>query len=413
MQHGGVQILTHTSAATMFGLLDEDPRVIASGNFAAPHALLRLLDAEVASYRLFMLNAQPGIPDRDGVRLETCFVGAGMRHSKQLNYVPARLSLVPRLFRTTLRPDVVLLHTSPPRDGAVSLGTEVNVLPAAIEAARTGGGTVVAQLNPRMPFTYGDAQIPLELIDYAIEAEEELPAPPVVPRDDTAEAIGDAVVERILDGATLQLGIGTVPDAVLHRLTERRGLRLWSEMFSDGVLELHRRGALDPDEPLTASFLFGSAELLHWVDGNPQVRLLRTETVNEPAIIARNPMMTSINTALQIDLFAQANASRIRGRIYSGFGGQTDFIVGALHSDCGQALVALRGWHPKADTSTIVPLVDEPVTSFQHTAVITEHGVAELVGRSEREQAAQLIDRAADPRARPRLRQAAEEMGLA
>jgi acyl-CoA hydrolase len=396
----------------MFGVLDDDPRVIASGNFAAPHTLLTLLDTEVASYRLFMLNAQHGLPDRDGVTLETCFVGAGMRNSKRLRYIPSRLSLVPRLFATTVPPDVVLLHASPPRDGHISLGTEVNVLPAAIEAARQRGGVVVAQLNPKMPFTYGDAQIPVHLVDYAIEVDEALPSPPAPVRDEVAEAIGDAVVERILDGSTLQLGIGSVPDAVLHRLTERRGLRVWSEMFSDGVLELDRRGALDPDEVLTASFLFGSAELLEWVDGNQRVRLLRTETVNEPALIARNRMMTSINTALQVDLFAQANASRIGGRIYSGFGGQTDFIVGALHSHCGQALVALRAWHPKADVSTIVPLVDGPVTSFQHTAMITEHGVAELFGRSERDQAEQLIERTADPRVRADLWAAAAEMGL-
>ncbi|MBI3687733.1 MAG: hypothetical protein HY241_10455 [Actinobacteria bacterium] len=396
----------------MFGALDDNPRVIASGNYAAPHPLLAMLDAEVASYRLFMLNAQAGLPDRDGVVLETCFVGPGMRTSKRLRYIPSRLSLVPRLFATTVPPDVVLLHTSPPRDGHVSLGTEVNVLPAAVEAVRARGGVVVAQLNPQMPFTFGDAQLPVELVDYAVEADGPLPAPPPAARDEVAEAIGDAVVERILDGATLQLGIGTVPDAVLHRLVERRGLRVWSEMFSDGVLELDRHGALDPDELLTASFLFGSAELLRWVDGNERVRLLRTETVNEPAVIARNRMMTSINTALQVDLFAQANASRIAGRIYSGFGGQTDFIVGALHSDCGQALVALRAWHPKAGVSTIVPLVNGPVTSFQHTAVITEHGVAELFGRSERDQAEQLIERTADPRARPELWAAAAEMGL-
>ncbi len=148
---------------------------------------------------------------------------------------------------------------------------------------------------------------------------------------------------------------------------------------------------------LTASFLYGSAKLYAWVDRNPRVQVLRTETTNAPALIAANPAMTSINTALQVDLFGQANASRIDARIHSGFGGQTDFIVGALHSLGGQALMALRSWHPKADVSTIVAMVDEPVTSFQHTAVVTEQGVAPMFGHDERTQARHLIEQAAHP----------------
>ena len=167
------------------------------------------------------------------------------------------------------------------------------------------------------------------------------------------------------DGATLQAGIGAVPDATLLGLAGRRGLRVWTEMFSDSVLALERAGALDEETPITASFLFGSEELLEWVDSNERVRMTRTEVTNDPARIAQNRVMVSVNTALQVDLFGQANASRIQARIHSGFGGQTDFIVGALHSSAGQAVIALRSWHPKADVSTIVPLVDEPVTSFQ------------------------------------------------
>jgi acyl-CoA hydrolase len=140
--------------------------------------------------------------------------------------------------------------------------------------------------------------------------------------------------------------------------------------------------------------------------------VLRTETTNDPARIAANRAMTSVNTALQVDLFGQANASRIGGRIHSGFGGQTDFTVGALHSRGGQALMALKSWHPKADVSTIVPLAAEPVTSFQHTAVVTEQGVADLFGWDERAQARHLIDRAAHPRVRAELWEEAAELGL-
>lgn len=389
------------------------PRVVVSGNFATPHELVKVLDGALPRYVLNALNAQPGLPDREGVTLETSFVGAGMRRSPRLSYVPSRLSLVPLLYGTTLAPDVVLLHTSVPVDGTVSLGTEVNVLPAAVEAVRARGGIVVAQLNPQMPYTYGDGVLSLEDVDYGVEVDAPLASPGSVPPDQLSLAIGERVAARVGDGATLQLGIGAVPDAVLLGLTGRRGLRVWTEMFSDGVLALDAAGALDPDAVLTTSFVFGSPELYRWVDRNPRVRLLRTEKTNDPALIARNRAMTSVNTALQVDLFAQANASRINARIYSGFGGQTDFIVGALHSRGGQALIALRSWHPRADCSTIVPLVDEPVTSFQHSAVVTEHGTAEVWGHDQRSQAAALIEQCAHPSVREELWEEAHALGLA
>ena len=154
------------------------------------------------------------------------------------------------------------------------------------------------------------------------------------------------VAAQIGDGSTLQAGIGEVPDATIAGVVERRGLRVWTEMFSDGVLALERAGALDPDVPATTSFVFGSDELYAWLDRNPRVRMARTEVTNAPSVIARQPRMTSVNTALQVDLFDQANASRIGARIHSGFGGQTDFTVGASHSPGGQAFMALRSWHP-------------------------------------------------------------------
>jgi acyl-CoA hydrolase len=392
--------------------LPPSPRIVVTGNFGTPRTLLAAIDATLPTFSLYVLNAQPGIPDRPGVTLETSFVGVGMRKSPRLRYIPSRLSLVPRLFASTLPPDLVVLHTSVPRDGTVSMGVEVNILPGAVEAAKARGATVIAQMNPLMPFTYGDAVLKLEDVDYGFEVEETLVTHAQGVLDDDSRAIGTSVAARVQDGATLQLGIGGVPDAVLHGLTERRGLKIWSEMFSDGVLALERKGVMDPDTPLTASFLFGSDELYEWVDSNPRVLLLRSETTNEPALISARPLMTSVNTALQVDLFAQANASRIRARIHSGFGGQTDFIVGALHSQGGQALMALRSWHPKANVSTIIPLVDEPVTSFQPTAVITEQGVAPVNGLDEKTQAANLINYAAHPRIRQELWEEAAELGL-
>jgi acyl-CoA hydrolase len=392
--------------------LPSDPRVVVSGNHAVPFHTLKLIDTELDRYRLWVLNAPEGLPDREGVTYETPFVGVGMRRSPRLSYVPCRLSLVPSLFRTTMPPDLVVLNTTRPHNGKVSLGVEVNILPAAVEAARARGAKVVAQVNDCVPWTFGDAEIDVDQIDVFIGADEPLACAPVPVVDDVSAKIGALVAARVSDGATLQAGIGAVPDATLYGLQGRRGLKVWTEMFSDSVFALERAGALDQQTPVRASFIFGSTELLEWVDRNPRIQMMRTETTNDPALIARNASMVSVNTALQVDLFGQANASRVHSRIYSGFGGQTDFIVGALHSPGGQALIALRSWHPRADVSTIVPVIEEPVTSFQMTAVVTEQGVAEVFGLDQRQQAANVIEHAAHPRARAQLWEHAAQLGL-
>jgi hypothetical protein len=322
-----MRLMSEPRLAAILSRLPGVPRVVASGNFATPTVALGVLDKVVAEYRLFMLNAQREIPDRAEVILETPFVGPGMRARPNLRYFPSRLSLVPHLLKGPLPPDIVVLHTSAPYDGTVSLGTETNILPAAIEAVRGRGGLVVAQLNPHMPYTYGDGVLTVDEIDYAIEVDVPLPAPPVREPDETSLSIGDHVARLVPDGATLQLGIGAVPDATLAALTARRSLRIWSEMFSDGVLRLDRSGALDRDAPINASFLFGSADLTQWVDRNPRVRLLRTEKTNDPGLIAKHPLLTSVNSAMQVDLYGQANANRAHGAIYSGFGGQTDVLA--------------------------------------------------------------------------------------
>lgn len=407
-----MRVISEQRLGVLLGRLPQAPRVVASGNFAAPMAALAVLDTSVAAYRLFMLNAPVGIPDRPDVILETPFVGAGMRRRPNLRYFPGRLSLVPHMLAGPLPPDVVLLHTSTPFEGTVSLGTEVNILPAAIEAVRGRGGLVIAQVNPHMPYTYGDAALPVDEIDYCIEVDAPLPSPRPREPDATSRLIGERVARLVPDGATLQLGIGAVPDATLGALTPRQGLRIWSEMFSDGVLRLDRAGALDRDAPVNASFVFGSPELYEWVRHNPRVRLLRTEKTNDPGLIARHPLLTSINSALQVDLYAQANANRAHGAVYSGFGGQTDFVVGALHSVGGKAIIALPSWHAKSDSSTVVPVLSGPVTSFQHSYVVSEHGAAAIWGHDSDAQARGIIDSVADARARDTLRAAGRELGL-
>jgi acyl-CoA hydrolase len=404
-----MRTITLEQLGSVLAGFDANPRIFASGNFATPYSLLNAVDQVLPQYRLNMLNAHGELPRREGVTYETVFIGPAMRFP-DTHYIPARLSLVPLLLKTHYRPDIVLIQTSPKRHDTVSLGIECNVVPAAIEAVREHGGLVIAQGNSHMPYTYGDAQIYETDIDFLVEVDEPLTTIEPGPLDDTSREIGERIATRINNGSTLQLGIGAVPDAVVRSLRNKKGFRVWTEMFSDGVLGLHQAGALDEDIPLTASFIFGSRDLYDWLHLNKKVRINRTEVTNNPGNIERQAQMTSVNAALQVDLFDQANASRIKGHIYTGFGGSTDFIVGALHSRGGQSFIALPSWHPKADVSTIVPLIDEPITSFQHSAVATEQGIADCFGRSQAEQARNIIDRAAHPDARDHLEQAAREM---
>lgn len=407
-----MRVVTESMLGSVLAGLEGQPRVVVSGNFATPWQTVKVLDAALPEYHLFALNAQAGIPDRDGVTLESPFVGPGMRTSRRLRYLPCRLSLVPNLIKGVVPPDVVLVHTSVPVNGTVSLGTEVNILPAAIESVRARGGLVIAQLNRHMPYSGGDAILAEDEIDLAIEADAPLDSPTPRVTDDMHLAIGERVAQLVPDVATLQLGIGAVPDAVLGALRGGHGLTVWSEMFSDGVLALEQAGALDTGVPITASFAFGSAELYSWIDRNPRVRMLRTEKTNDPGLIARQPAMTSINGALEVDLFAQANAARVKGMIYSGFGGQTDFVVGALHSAGGRAIIALPSWHPKARVSTVVPRLAGPVTSFQHRYFVSDQGTAVIWGNDASEQASQIISHVAHPSARDALREAGRTLGF-
>ncbi len=398
--------------ALLGSLSGDEPRVVVSGNFGTPTALVAALEASRERCRLFAINAQAGWPRRSGLINETPFVGPGMRHDRSLDYLPMRLSLVPRLF-DTLRPvDAVLVHTSVPRHGNVSLGIEVNILPAAIESARARGGLIIAQVNPNMPYTLGDGEIPVDWIDFAVEVDEPLPTASSQRINETDRSIGEQVARFAEDGATLQLGIGKIPDMAASELVKRRRLGIWSEMVSDGVLALERAGSLDLSRPVQTSFLIGSSELYAWADLNPRLQMIRTEVINDPASIANNPGLVSVNMALQIDLFAQANASFVREAVYSGFGGQADFVTGALHSRGGHAVIALRSWHEKTDTSSVLPILNNPVTSFQHSVIVSDQGCAEIFGRSQRDQARLIVERVADPRARAELLEAAGTVGL-
>jgi acyl-CoA hydrolase len=263
-----------------------------------------------------------------------------------------------------------------------------------------------------MPYTFGDGEISVDDIDYLIEVDEELTEAPNIPLNDTSLEIGSQIASRVANGSTLQLGIGAIPNAVIDAMKNHQGLQIWTEMFSDGVLGLVRNGAIADESTLTASFLFGSRDLYDWVNLNESVHMRRTEITNDPGVISMQMQMTSINAALQVDLYDQANASFVNGQPYSGFGGSTDFIVGALHALGGASFMALPSWHGKSKSSNIVHRLSEAATSFQHSYVVTEQGVAECFGRSAIEQATNLIEKAAHPDARDYLREEAAAAGL-
>lgn len=390
--------------------LPEVPRIICPGGGASPLQLLSALDSRLERWNLFCVNAPEGVPARDGVTHETVFLGPGSRAAGQVRYFPVPLSTASLLFATSCPPDMVVLHTTTPRNRVVSMGVEVQLMVSAVEHAKRRGVPVVAQMNPRMPFTRGDAVLADDVIDFAVEVDAPLIPVPPVDLDDEVLSIGELVASRVADGSTIQIGIGKIPDAAARSLRSGRNLRVWTGMITDAAMDLDRAGALVPRRQMTGSSVLGSQELYAWADDNPRIRLLRAEKTNDPKSISALPGFVSIHSALQVDLFGQVNASRFGDRIYSGTAGSTDFQSGAMHSPGGQSLVALRSRH-RGD-STIIGQLAGPATYSQPTAVITENGIAELLFHHEGDQAERLIERAAHPDARDGLRAQARRHGL-
>lgn len=406
-----MRILDQPAVERLLSGLTGRPRVVCGGSGAAPLAVLDLMDRACETWRLACINAPAGVPNRPGVTHETVFIGPGARGTSPVRFIPCRLSLAPRLYRNELAPDVLVLHTSMPRNGRVSMGIEVQVLPAALDEAKRRGALVIAQLNPNMPHVLGDGVIDVHDIDVGMVVDAPLPTASMPSPGPIASHIGDLVVGRIPDGATLQVGIGVIPDAVVAKLPRAHRVGVWTELLTDGIHTLEEAHSLD-ERMIVGTFAMGTPRLYEWLDDNPRVQLLRCETTNDPGIIATKPKVISVNTALQVDLFGQVNATRIGTRIHSGVGGSTDFLVGAMHSPGGQSLIAMRSWHPKVDRSTIVGRLEGAASANQPTAVVTEQGVAELFGTDEAEQARRLIDEAAHPQARENLRREGVEMGI-
>lgn len=353
-------------------------------------------------------------------RHRALFIGAPARQAVnegRADYIPIFLSEVPALFRDGQLPlDIAFIQVSPPdRHGFCSYGVEVGVTKPAAEAATL----VIAEVNAQMPRVLGDAFIHVSDIDFMVAVD--YPLPEAVHKHITPEqeTIGERVAELIPDEATLQLGIGALPNAVLAKLGDKRNLGIHSELFSDGVVDLVEQGVvtnaaktLHPGK-IVGGFLFGSKRLYDFVQDNAMIELHPTDYVNDPFVIAQNYKMTSVNSAIEVDLSGQVCADSLGGYFYSGIGGQVDFFRGAVRSKGGKAIVALPAL-AKGGISRIVPRLREGagvVTSRGDVHyVVTEYGTASLHGKSVRERASELIN-VAHPEHREELRYFMRQQG--
>jgi len=330
------------------------------------------------------------------------FAGKSTReliHQGRADYVPIFLSEIPKLFRRgEQRVDTALVQVSrPDAHGNCSLGISVEATAAACEVA----GKIIAHINPRMPRTHGDGFINFEDIDYAFEQDSPLILYEPDARSDIPARIGKHVAQLVDDGACLQMGIGAIPDAALRLLGDRRDLGVHTEMFSDGVVDLMERGVINNSRKKIArgmtvtGFTMGSQRLYDFVDDNPDVVFMDIEFVNNPLVIAKNSHVTSINSAIQIDLSGQICADSMGTKIYSGVGGQVDFVFGATFSEHGKSIIALPSTARDGGLSRLVTTLERGAgvvtTRAQTDYVVTEYGIAHLRGRSVAERARDLI----------------------
>jgi acyl-CoA hydrolase len=337
----------------------------------------------------------------ESFRVNAFFVGSNVRsavNDGRADYIPVFLSEIPALFRRGVLPlDVALVNLSvPDKHGFCSLGVSVDVARAAVDCAKT----VIAQINHQMPRTIGDALVHIDDIDLAVEVDEPLPEVPPPTITDIDRSIGRLIAEIIEDGATLQMGIGSIPNAVLSSLTSHKDLGVHTEMFSDGLIDLVERGVVNGRKKvkhpgkIVAGFVMGTRRLYDFVDDNPQVLMLDIAYVNESGVIRRNPKVTAVNSAIEVDLTGQVCADSIGTRHYSGVGGQMDFIRGASLSENGKPIIALPATTRRGE-SKIVPFLKQGagvVTTRAHVHyIVTEFGVANLYGLNLRQRARELI----------------------
>jgi len=400
---------SYVSANEAIALIQSNNRVFIHGSAATPIHLVNQLKEQkdrLHNVELVAITLQGVDLNDEALKghfyINSLFVSDSIRkavNSDRGDYVPVFLSEIPSLFIKNILPlDVAIIQVSPPdKHGYCSLGTSVDIARAAVNVAKK----IIAQVNPNMPRVHGDAFVPFNKFDAAVWIDEPLPEVSYAEGSTEAnEKIGAVVAELIEDGATLQLGIGTIPDSVLKNLSNHKNLGLHTEMFSDGAIKLIEQEIINnslkkivPGYCVT-SFLLGTKKLYDFVDDNPIIKSLDIGYVNDPRVISLNPKVTAINSAIEVDITGQVCSDSIGSYQYSGIGGQMDFIRGAALSEGGKPIIALPST-TKNGISRIVPFLKEGagvVTTRGHIHwVVTEYGAVNLFGLNMEQRAKALI----------------------
>lgn len=405
-----MEMINYVSAEEAVKLIKSGDRVLVQAASATPQTLLKAMvgrASELRNVEVVHIHTEGYAAYADPIYAESfrtnCFfIGGNMRKYVQMGsaqYNPVFLSDIPHLFRNGVMPlDVVLLNVSPPdKHGYCSLGVSVDVMVGGLEMAKT----IIAQINPQMPRTYGDGIIHISRFAACVEVNE--PIHELVLGDPTPEetSIGRYIAEMIDDGSTLQMGIGGIPNSVLSCLHNHKDLGVHTEMFSEGILPLIEKGVVNGAKKtvlknmIVSGFAMGTRKLYDFMDDNPIVLMMDISFVNDTAIIRRNPKVIAINSAIEVDLTGQICADSIGTKMYSGVGGQMDFMRGAALSPGGKAVCALTSATDKG-ISKIVPTLKMGagvVTTRAHAQyVVTEYGVADLKGKNLAQRAKALID---------------------
>jgi 4-hydroxybutyrate CoA-transferase len=407
-------------------------RIFMTGNVSVPQKLLGALCAYAPKLQNVEICQALSIgpsdyvnPELEGhLRVNTLFISANVRKAVQegrADFTPVLLSEFPLLFKNKILPvDVAFIHVSPPDEhGFCSLGVEVGLTKSPAESAKI----IIAEVNEQMPRTLGDSFIHVSRLNHIVLVNYPITEMPMASEGDKiAESIAGNVAELIPDGATMQMGIGAIPDAVLKYLFNKKDLGVHSEMISDGVIDLVEAGVLTSSRKtlhagkIVVGFILGSQKLYKWVDDNPLCEFHRTEYVNDPFVIAQNDRMVAINSAIEIDLTGQVCSDSIGPKFFSGIGGQLDFIYGASRSKGGVPIIAMPSMNVAKDgtqTSKIVPMLKQGagvVTGRNHVHyVVTEYGVADLYGKTIKQRVRELIH-VAHPDFRSDLEKQAKEL---
>ncbi|WP_264560384.1 acetyl-CoA hydrolase/transferase family protein [Flavobacterium sp. N2270] len=400
----------YVTAAEAVKIVKSGDRVYVQAAAATPTILTKALAeraSELKNVEICHLHTEGDAPYAnptlaESFHVNSFFIGANVRHTLKAgngSYTPVFLSELPLLFRkNVLKLDVVFIQVSPPDShGYCSLGVSVEASVAAIENAKT----VIAQVNPNMPRTFGDGILHVSEIDYLVEVNVPIFAHDVVSFTAEEDKIGTYIASLIEDKSTLQMGIGSIPNAALSKLINHKNLGLHTEMFSDGVIDLIEKDVINCNYKSVsrgralATFLMGSKRLYDFIDDNPFIEMKESSFVNDTAKIRKNNKMVAINSAIEVDLTGQVCADSIGAKMYSGVGGQMDFIRGASLSEGGKAIIALPSITKKGE-SRIVPFLKQGagvVTTRSHIHyVITENGIADLYGKTLKQRATQLVN---------------------